>query len=110
MVMKSFAAVVVLALGLGGCAMPTSQATKDQQVAPEFTEAEKAEMTTEEKTAIYNAAMSKKGDELVCRREKRVGSHMSTTVCYTRSEIEADRKSAQEAMFEAKGRTLTPGE
>ncbi|MGB5620856.1 MAG: hypothetical protein WBN65_00035 [Gammaproteobacteria bacterium] len=108
--MKSFAAVVVLALGLGGCAMPTSQATKDQQLAPEFTEAEKAEMTTEEKTAIYNAAMSKKGDELVCRREKRVGSHMSTTVCFTRAEIEANRKSAQEAMFDAKGASLKPGQ
>ena len=105
---NSFAAVIVLALGLGGCAMPTSQATKDLQVAPEFTEAEKAEMTTEEKTAIYNETMSNKGDELVCRREKRVGSHMSTTVCYTRAEIAADRKSAQEAMFEAKGRTLKP--
>lgn len=104
-----FASVIVLAVGLGGCAMPTSQATKDLQHAPKFTEAEKAEMTTEEKTEIYNAAMSNKGDELVCRREKRVGSHMSTTVCYTRAEIEADRKSAQEAMFEAKGRTLKPG-
>jgi len=54
----SLASVIVPALGLGGCAMPTSQATKDLQVAPEFTE--------------------------------------------------ADRKSAQAAMFQAKGRTLNP--
>lgn len=104
-----FAATLVLVLGLPGCAMPTSQATKDLQDAPKFTEAEKAELTTEEKTAIYNAAMSNKGDELVCRREKRVGSHMTKTVCFTRDEIEADRKSAQDAMLEAKGRTLKPG-
>ncbi len=103
-----FVCVVLLTLGLGGCAVPTSQATKDLQDAPKFTEAEKAAMTTEEKAEIYNAQMSNKGDELVCRREKRVGSHMSRTVCFTRAEIEADRKSAQEAMFEAKGRTLKP--
>lgn len=83
--------------------MPTSQATKDLEDAPRFTEAEKAEMTTEEKVAIYNESMSEEKDRLVCRREKRTGSHRMYTVCFTREEIESDRQSAQDAVWRAKG-------
>ncbi len=90
-------------IAITGCAMPTSQSSKDLEEAPRFTEEEKDAMTTEEKVAVYNESMSEEKDKLVCRREKRVGSHFPRTVCFTREEIEADRQSAQDAVWRAKG-------
>ena len=90
-----------LLITLAGCAAPTSGKTKDLQVAPTYTEEEKAAMSSEEKVAAYNESMSDEKDELVCRREKPTGSHMSKTVCYTREQIEAQRNAAQEALHDA---------
>ncbi|MGD8978190.1 MAG: hypothetical protein PVG91_11345 [Gammaproteobacteria bacterium] len=101
MIKKAFA--LMLLVVCTGCTMPTSQATKDLEDAPKFTEAEKAEMTAEEKVAVYNESMSEEKDKLVCRREKRVGSHRMYTVCFTREEVEANRQSAQDAVWRAKG-------
>lgn len=37
-------------------------------------------------------------DELICRRETRVGSHLPVRVCQTRAEREAGRRDAQDTM------------
>jgi hypothetical protein len=97
---KTLVSAIALGLlvALAGCAAPTSGKTKDLQVAPTYTEEEKAAMSTEEKVAAYNDSMSDEKDELVCRREKPTGSHMSKTVCYTREQIDMQRKEAQEAL------------
>jgi hypothetical protein len=98
----------ILAVTAGCSSMPASQTTRDLQSAPQFSEEEKAAMTTEEKVAVYNESMSQERDELVCRREHVVGSHFKKTVCRTRAEIEAERRSAQDAMGQAKGSTFKP--
>ena len=106
----SLTSACILALMAGCSSMPTSQTTKDLESAPQFTEEEKAAMTTEEKVAVYNESMNEDGDELVCRREHVVGSHFKKTVCKTRAEMEAERRSAQDALGQAKGSTSKPVE
>ena len=59
-------------------------------------------MTTEQKVAVYNEQQEEK-DQLVCRRERPVGSRMIKTVCYTRAEIEEMSRDAQDQMGPAKG-------
>jgi len=91
--------IVVALLGVTACSsLPTSQATKDLDVAPVYTQEEKDAMTEDEKIAAYNDSMSQGRDKLVCRREVIVGTHFKQTVCRTQGEIEDERKSAQEAL------------
>lgn len=98
MIHRTAIAGCALALVVGCSSMPTSQTTKDLDVAPQYTQEEKDAMTEEEKVALYNESMSVDKNELVCRREHVVGSHFKKTVCKTREEIAAERESAQEAM------------
>ncbi len=91
-------AVFALAMAAGCSSMPTSQTTKDLDVAPVYSQEEKDAMTEEEKVALYNASMSEERNKLVCRREEVVGTHFKKTVCKTRAEIENERRAAQEAM------------
>lgn len=98
----------ILSVTAGCSSMPTSQTTQDLQTAPQFTEEEKEAMSTDEKVAVYNESMSQERDELVCRREHVVGSHFKKTVCKTRAEMEAERRSAQDALGQAKGSTFQP--
>lgn len=98
----------ILAVTAGCSSMPTSQTTQDLQTAPQFTEEEKEAMTTEEKVAVYNESMSQDKDELVCRREQVTGSHFKKTVCRTRAQLEAERRSGQDALGQAKGSTFKP--
>jgi predicted kinase len=103
--MLVFLALVMLA----GCSsLPTSQTTKDLDVAPQYTQEEKDAMTEEEKVAAYNESMSQDKNKLVCRREVVVGSHFKQTVCRTRAEIEAQRRAAQEALGPDRGLTGDP--
>lgn len=96
------AAVAILAL-LAGCASVSEPtARKNAELGPAFTEEEKAAMTDEETVAIYNEEQDDR-QELVCRRERLVGTRMTKTVCRTRAEIEEESKSAQEAIRPAKG-------
>lgn len=99
----------ILTLAAGCTSMPTSQATQDLEVAPQFTEEEKAAMSTEEKVAVYNESMSQDRDQIVCRREEVTGSHFKKTVCRSRAEIEAERRAAQDALGQAKGSSFKPG-
>ena len=53
------------------------------------------------------AAASSGGDELVCRRVTRAGSHLPVRLCETRAEIEAARRAATELMRErSAGRSI----
>ena len=96
-------AAVAIGLFLAGCSSvgPTT-ARQNEELGPTFTEAEKEEMTTEQKVAVYNEQQEEK-DQLVCRRERPVGSRMIKTVCYTRAEIEEMSRTAQDEMKPAKG-------
>ena len=98
----------ILALTTGCSSMPTSQTTQDLQDAPQFSEEEKAAMTTDEKVAVYNESMSEESNEIVCRRQHVVGSHFKKTVCRTRAEIEAERKAAQMALGQARDSNYKP--
>jgi hypothetical protein len=100
-ILTPFAAAIVLTLA--GCSSigPPSYALNAQD-GPAFTEEEKSAMTTEEKAEIYNEQQDQE-DQVVCRRERPVGSRMMKTVCRTRSEIEQERVETQDAIRPAKG-------
>lgn len=98
---------VILALGACG-SMPKSTATKDLEVAPRYTQEEKAAMSQEEKVAAYNDSMSQERDEIVCRRVQVTGSHFKKTVCKTRAEMAQEQADAQEAIRRSQGRTGDP--
>ena len=108
--MKTFRLACLLAATiLFGCSnVPTSQATRDLDVAPVYTQEEKNAMTQEEKVVAYNESMSQDRDKLICRRQEVVGTHFKKTVCKTRGEIEEERKAAQEALGADRGYRFDP--
>lgn len=94
--------IAALALAaLTGCSsLPQSRATTmNQATAPLFTEEEKAAMTVEERAEIYNENVPER-DRVVCRRERRVGSHMPVTICRTQTEIDEERQAARDVLSE----------
>ena len=105
---KILLAVMTLAL-LSACAsMPESTATTDARDGALYSEEEKAAMSSEEKVAAYNEAQEEK-NQVVCRRERPVGSRMTKTVCRTRAQIEEERRAAQDALSQDRGYTQGPG-
>ena len=86
----------------------STSARQDEQKGPAFTEEEKAQMTTDEKVALYNE-QQEEDNQVVCRRERPVGSRMVKTVCRTRAQIEEERRAAQDAMGPAKGGSQSAG-
>lgn len=76
--------------------------------APQFTEAEKAAMTTEEKAAIYNESVEDDEDRVICRRYTPTGTRQSQTICRTVAEAETERKAAQETLRKGRGTALSP--
>ena len=99
--------VISVALVLAGCST-TNEPTDDVRGGPEFTEAEKASMTAEEKAEIYNASVATDDDRLVCRRRMTTGSHMRRTTCRSRAEMREDREAAQEALGRIRTNTTAP--
>jgi type IV pilus biogenesis protein CpaD/CtpE len=91
---------------LAGCA---STDAPMKETAPQFTEAEKAEMSTEEKAEVYNASVAQEEDRVVCRRVTPTGSHRSKTVCRTVSEAAVEREAAQETLRKGRGTSFKPG-
>jgi hypothetical protein len=105
---KILLAAATLAL-LGACSsMPESTATTDARAGALYSEEEKAAMTSDEKVAAYNEAQEEQ-NQVVCRRERPVGSRISKTVCRTRAQIEEERRAAQDALSEDRGYTQGPG-
>ena len=89
---------MLLVLALSACSsLPESQETSDAGQGPEFTQAQKDAMTTQDKVALYNAAVEEP-DEIVCRRERTVGSRMNKTRCFSRSEQAANNEESREAL------------
>ena len=91
-------APVMVVIALTACSsMPESQATVDARNGPEFTQEQKDAMSSDEKVALFNAEVREQ-DELVCRRERTVGSRMNKTRCFSRSEQKANQEESQEAL------------
>ena len=105
---KILLAATTLALLSACSSMPESTATKDARDGALYSEEEKAAMSTKEKVAAYNEAQDE-ANQVVCRRERPVGSRMTKTVCRTRAQIEEERRSAQQALSEDRGYTQGPG-
>jgi len=91
---------------LAGCA---STDAPMKETAPQFTEAEKAEMSTDEKAAVYNASLTDEEDRVICRRVTPTGSHRSKTICRTVSEAAVERDAAQETLRKGRGTSYKPG-
>ncbi len=72
-----------------------------EEYAPKFTDEEKANMSVDEKLAIYNANIAL-NHQLVCRREKVTGSHFRVHRCFTREELTAQQEAAEEFMRAAR--------
>jgi hypothetical protein len=94
------------AVALSGCAYmkPSSDARAMQRYedyAPKFTDEEKANMSVDEKLAIYNANIAIK-HQLVCRRETLTGSHFKVHRCFTREELDAQQAAAESFMRQAR--------
>ena len=102
---------VAAGLLLAGCAsQPADPTSVEAAMAEEERAAALEQMTTEEKVAIYNEAVEEEKDQLVCRKERKVGSHFPKTVCYTRQEIEQMRRAAQDELGKPKVRQGDPFE
>jgi predicted component of type VI protein secretion system len=98
---KMAMAATALTLALSACSsMPEHQSTIDARNGPTFTQEEKDAMSTEEKVALYNAEVREQ-DQLVCRRERIVGSRLTKTRCLSQAEWQALHENSQEALRRA---------
>lgn len=91
---------------LSGCAYvkPSADArsmARYEEHAPKFTDEEKANMSVDEKLAIYNAHIAIR-HQLVCRRERLTGSHFRVQRCFTRDELNAQQEAAEAFMRQAR--------
>jgi uncharacterized protein YceK len=98
--------LVTAAVALSGCAYvkPSADARAEQryrEYAPKFTDEEKANMSVDEKLAIYNANIALT-HQLVCRRETLTGSHFKVHRCFTREELNAQQEAAEAFMRQAR--------
>jgi hypothetical protein len=98
--------LVTVALA-AGCASTDAPMTAD---APEYTKAEKAAMSTEEKAELYNASVQNDEDRVICRRYTPTGTRQSKTICRTVAEAEIERKAAQETLRKSRGTGLSPSD
>lgn len=80
--------------------------TKAETAATEATVEKKAEVKFEEKVTAYNEDKKDK-DKVVCRREKKTGSHFSRRRCVTAAQAEREREDAQDALQRASRGTNT---
>ncbi len=106
--MKTQYLLVVLATAaMMGCASGSSTTpapVKTAQTAapvatasPTFTAEEKAQMSQEEKVAIYNSQEEEK-NQVICRRVQITGSHRKRTVCRTIEQIRIDQDEARRTL------------
>lgn len=93
---------------LSGCASHKSADEDQAAQRSQYTEEEKAAMTHEEKVAAYNSEAEDK-EQLVCRRERAVGTHFQRTRCYTRKELEEAQQAARDTLQDIRGNPLEGG-
>ena len=103
---KRLALLLSFALA-AGCASTDAPMKAD---APQYTEAEKAAMSTEEKALVYNASVQNEEDRVVCRRYTPTGTRQSKTICRTVAEAEIEREAAQETLRKGRGTSYKPGD
>ena len=75
-------------------AAPAATAEPSATAAPTFTAEEKAQMSQEEKVAIYNSQEEEK-NQVICRRVVVTGSHRKRTVCRTIEQIQQEQDDAR---------------
>lgn len=75
-------------------------ATTEETSEAEVTVKKDAKASFEEKVAEYNEDKDDK-EKVICRREKRTGSHFSRRRCVTASQAKREREDAQEALQRA---------
>jgi hypothetical protein len=89
-------------LALMSCLLTACAATGDTQSrAPDVEQGEPVQLANPSEVApqvIELSAAPSTGDELVCREEARVGTHLTRRRCFTRSQLDEATRSAQEWM------------
>ncbi len=105
--------VALAAVAITGCASGTGNSpspAKTAQAAPTFTEEEKAQLSNEEKVAIYNSQEEEK-NQIICRRTQITGSHRKRTVCRTIAQIKQEQDDAKRTMQDIQiGGAAAPGD
>jgi len=98
---KIFLATTILSVLLAGCAS-TNTSSYDSKA--ETNKNSKLNDITISKEA--NALLASENDEsaikeeLICKREKQIGTHFKKKVCYTRAQLDAIRKASKKSMSE----------
>lgn len=113
---RNIASMIVpalLACAVCGCASDggVSEPLKLSEDASETTEATETSMTPEEFVAGQNLSGSTAPDpanDVVCRREKPVGSHFAKTVCFSRAEKKREEENARDFMKAMPPRSVIP--
>jgi TolA-binding protein len=91
--------VVLATAAIMGCASgpSTTPAPVKTAQAATFTAEEKAQMSQEEKVAIYNSQEEEK-NQVICRRVVVTGSHRKRTVCRTIEQIQQEQDDARRSI------------
>ena len=84
----------------------TKAETKAETAETETTVEKKTEASFEEKVTAYNKDKNDK-EKVICRREKKTGSHFSRRRCVTAAQAKREREDAQEALQRASRGTNT---
>lgn len=92
--------VALAAVAITGCASgasPDPAPMRIAQAAPTFTQDEIAQLSTEEKVAIYNSQEDDRS-QIVCRQVQVTGSHRKRTVCRSIEQIRLEQEEAKRVM------------
>ena len=95
------AAVVVSGCAYVGPSKEARQSARYEEYGPKFTREEKANMSLDEKLAIYNANVAI-AQRLSCKTGEITGSHFRVFRCFTNDELMAQQNAAEEFMRAAK--------
>ncbi len=93
--MVAFAAVAITGCASG--ASPDPAPMRTAQAKPTFTQEEIAQLSTEEKVAIYNSQEEDRS-QIVCRKVQVTGSHRKRTVCRSIEQIRLEQEEARRVM------------
>ena len=97
-------------LSLSACATPEpvveSASASDTAVNNSATESGGVLEVAEVPEVPVAASPPPSGDEVVCRREKRLGSNRTIKICRTQAQMEADREAGQDTLDDLSRRTL----
>lgn len=103
--------VAVAAVAITGCASggsPEPSTARIAQATPAFTEGEIAQLSTEEKVAIYNT-QEKEKNQIVCRKISVTGTHRKRTVCRSLEQIRLEQEEARRSLQDFQGGDASSG-